>query len=942
MEKVYNITAKLKIIMATLFLITFFSLFDVVQAAVNYKTGIENFPKTYQGYLMELQKKHPKWTFVAMYTGLDYTNTIHKESYIGRSKSISLIYKAWDKAWHYFENGNTVQIESGWVTASSQGVEYTIDPRNYLNEQTIFQFLDLKYSEGKQTLAGVEQILYGTEMSQVYYDENGSAKYKIKDIEYWSYVNDDACYEVLIPTLNFRSSAAISNNLICAITEGMRLTVLEKDVTKDSYGTWCKVRLEDGREGYVISVNSSGKVYISQTQSLQYIKYLYDKDGDGTKESPMTYAEAFMLAAQKSNISPYTLALRTKSETACKITSDVQLFGKSSVYPATYNYYSVGAYGSNPALNGLKYADSKGWHDPVTAICEGAIWWGKSYIMAGQNTGYLQKFNVNADASNAVYNHQYMTNITCAYKEALGLYSTYNKLGLIEDTFVFVIPVFDNMPEIPVDIYTMYNGAFEKEQEMVKVKQDTSIYSIIPTGKTGTSVIEITKIPAGTEIQKMYAGVSSSYDKVAYSVNGNNVYGYIYYNTYEIATTADNTKLKVVAEPSINLRKSPTTSSGVIRTLATGEIITRIEKNSSVDTTGIWDKVVLSDGTVGYVCRKTTGGDNYLTEYDYVKVTDIALLSEKYEVSAGEKINIGASVTPSNAEFARLKYTSSDTNIATVDSDGNVTGIYPGIVTIEVVNEDQNITKKCEVQVNSKIQLDKELYIISIEQSITPRVKVNGKTDSEYGIAIYAEELAETDNEDINIYTEDNSISKHVIQINGKEIKGLNEGEATIKIYTENLVEYAAVKVTKEVLNIQFAEPLEVVVDKEVKLLTRVEPGYTSSKLNEKIRTNAQVKYVASSGDELNAERNVGTGTKLQFTYNEQNDEYTVVIKGDINGDGKISASDYVVCKNYIMGIKELAGVYKDAADVNKDGKVSASDYVKCKNYIMGTANIEF
>ena len=56
---------------------------------------------------------------------------------------------------------------------------------------------------------------------------------------------------------------------------------------------------------------------------------------------------------------------------------------------------------------------------------------------------------------------------------------------------------------------------------------------------------------------------------------------------------------------------------------------------------------------------------------------------------------------------------------------------------------------------------------------------------------------------------------------------------------------------------------------------------------------------------------------------------------GDVNNDGKVSSSDYVLIKNHIMGKKILSDNAKKYADYNKDGKVSSSDYVLIKNYIM-------
>jgi uncharacterized repeat protein (TIGR02543 family) len=63
---------------------------------------------------------------------------------------------------------------------------------------------------------------------------------------------------------------------------------------------------------------------------------------------------------------------------------------------------------------------------------------------------------------------------------------------------------------------------------------------------------------------------------------------------------------------------------------------------------------------------------------------------------------------------------------------------------------------------------------------------------------------------------------------------------------------------------------------------------------------------------------------------------YTNIVRGDINGDGKISALDYVMVKNHIMRTSVISNkVNVRAADVNNDGNISALDYVSIKNLIM-------
>ena len=80
------------------------------------------------------------------------------------------------------------------------------------------------------------------------------------------------------------------------------------------------------------------------------------------------------------------------------------------------------------------------------------------------------------------------------------------------------------------------------------------------------------------------------------------------------------------------------------------------------------------------------------------------------------------------------------------------------------------------------------------------------------------------------------------------------------------------------------------------------------------------------------------TGSELKLYRNgSYYKSYTNIVRGDINGDAKISALDYVAVKNHIMGTNRITNdVYSRAADVNNDGKISALDYVSIKNTIMG------
>lgn len=95
-----------------------------------------------------------------------------------------------------------------------------------------------------------------------------------------------------------------------------------------------------------------------------------------------------------------------------------------------------------------------------------------------------------------------------------------------------------------------------------------------------------------------------------------------------------------------------------------------------------------------------------------------------------------------------------------------------------------------------------------------------------------------------------------------------------------------------------------------------------------------------ASGGEITS-GTISTNMRFTLTFNQKQYNYIVVIKGDVNGDGLIYATDYVKIKNHIMGKQKLEGAYLKAADINNDNNIYATDYVKIKNYIMGKGKIE-
>ncbi len=59
--------------------------------------------------------------------------------------------------------------------------------------------------------------------------------------------------------------------------------------------------------------------------------------------------------------------------------------------------------------------------------------------------------------------------------------------------------------------------------------------------------------------------------------------------------------------------------------------------------------------------------------------------------------------------------------------------------------------------------------------------------------------------------------------------------------------------------------------------------------------------------------------------------------RGDVNGDGKVDARDYMMTKRAVLGTYTLSAVQNLAADVDGNGTVNARDYMMLKRAVLGT-----
>lgn len=333
-------------------------------------------------------------------------------------------------------------------------------------------------------------------------------------------------------------------------------TVIEKETTahhgrslvQNKFGEWlchiCGTKVYDGSNWRCASIkavsyyldprNFLNSRDLFQFETLSYVEGMYTEEGieailNGTFMSNKSIKEYYnnenyidakfstilIEAGKESGVSPYHLASRIKQEIIVSGGGPSNsVTGTVEGYEGYYNFFNIGATSGEGAVErGLKYAISNGWNTPDKSIKEGAKKIAVNYISRGQNTLYLEKFDVD-DSDNSLYSHQYQQNIQAPTNEGRRIYdNTYSKLGMLGNSFNFVIPLYENMPkavsELPREDMPNANG------DIVRVIANGSLK--LRSQPTSDSEM-ITYIPTGTLLTRLEKNVANAngfdWDKV--------------------------------------------------------------------------------------------------------------------------------------------------------------------------------------------------------------------------------------------------------------------------------------------------------------------------------------------------------------------------------------------------------------------------------------------
>ena len=438
------------------------------------------------------------------------------------------------------------------------------------------------------------------------------------------------------------------------------------------------------------------------------------------------YSDLILKASKTSYVSSYHIASRIKQEVG-PFLSHKSISGDVSGYKGLYNFYNIGATSSSEPLgaikNGLRYArDGNGasestkkkylipWNTKEKSITGGAIFIGSSYINKGQNTIYLQKFDVYDKTGDGLFWHQYMTNVLAPYSESKSIYNGYSKMGMLDNSLSFIIPIYNNMPDIMQESPSINQKDF--------VSDNTKVYSTgnnvnIRTGPS-TSYEIITKVNLNEKMTRIKKGKQSNdkWDKV---ILENGIIGYISSNYVDIYKQPEIEKIEINFTDKVILK-------GEKKKLNI-KIYPEEAKNNKVSYISSNPEIITVDDE-GYMQAIRSGKskiivksneNNVSSEIDlevYSKVTDISLDQSKIYLTKDNTFKINAFIAPDDANNKNIIYESLNNDIAKVDTLGNITGVNIGETTIIAKSEENpNIRKEVLVIVVRKLE-DNEIEFL--------------------------------------------------------------------------------------------------------------------------------------------------------------------------------------------------------------------------------------
>ena len=249
-------------------------------------------------------------------------------------------------------------------------------------------------------------------------------------------------------------------------------------------------------------------------------------------------------------------------------------------------------------------------------------------------------------------------------------------------------------------------------------------------------------------------------------------------------------------------------------------------------------------------------------------------------------------------------------------------------------NDKSSITKTYSNDANETVQL-KDLA--GNETTIQIQVKIDKTAPVISGV-----KNGEKYNKAVTpIVTDENlktiTLTKDGIKINGyKSGTTINDAGQYILSATDTFENTTTVSFEIEISDIITSKDEHITVSEEELIIKGITSETKIGDLKNKLSANMNYEIIDKNGNTVSTTSNVGTGFKIKMANNKT---YTLIITGDVTGDGKAELRDILSINKNRLGKAILTNEYLLAGDVNEDGKADLRDILQINKFRLGKIN---
>ena len=387
------------------------------------------------------------------------------------------------------------------------------------------------------------------------------------------------------------------------------------------------------------------------------------------------------------------------------------------------------------------------------------------------------------------------------------------------------------------------------------------------------------------------------------------------------------------------------------------------------------------------------------SQRDVINVESISLNKDNLTLEEGATEQLKATITPSDATYRNVTWTSSNDSVASVDNSGNVTAKSIGTAVITATTKDGK-SADCTVTVKKKEIAIDYIYLntsyLSVKKGGSTKLTATvGPDNTTFSKAVKwtssNESVATVDtdgnvkaiaagNATITAETVNGKTASCSISVYERPITNIAFSDSTISLkegssYRINASISPSDTTDDKTLTWTSSSPAIATVDSDGNVTAKkagttvitatsvngvtaqcqvMVTGAFTRFLEKETFNSIQTKYrrmgysaiiVEPNGGYLRNNDIVYTGCTLKYMYisGSNSDIFSsyIYVAGDVDGDGQISVLDMEAIQKDILGISTLEGAYRMAAKLTDGDDISVLDMEAIQKHILGIEKIE-